>query len=423
MRRLLSILILLVSLMAPVVAQLRLTLQQCYELVNANYPLLQRVDIVEKTKEYTLRNAALSYAPQLSFSAKATYQSETVSFPFEIPLPGVEMPTFSKDQYGLTADLSQTIWDGGAMRAHREIARQKASVDQDQIARDMYPLRERVNQLYFGILLQQKMLVQNELHTIDIQNNMDKITSMLDNGSASLSDLQTIRAELLTLQQQRVELIRSQKALMDMLSFMIQKRVTAADELIYPEEPKLVPDNKINRPELRLFESQKRAIESQKQLLLSGWMPRFSLFFQGGYGRPSLNLFNDDFAPYFITGLRFSWSLSNLYTWSNSKKINKLDQTAVDVQRQLFVYNTELDLTKQQQEILKYDELLRSDQELIGLRRDIKQAAESKLTHGMISINDLIKEINAESRARIQYSIHQINRLSALYTYQYITNN
>ena len=59
------------------------------------------------------------------------------------------------------------------------------------------------------------------------------------------------------------------------------------------------------------------------------------------------------------------------------------------------------------------------DEEIIKLRSQVRKAAESKLRHGIIDVNDLLREINAENAARVQQSMHEIEMLKEIYNQKY----
>lgn len=68
-----------------------------YKKAQANYPQVKQYGLIEQSKEFNLSNANKGYLPQVSLSAKATYQSAVTKLP--ITLPNVTIEGLNKDQY------------------------------------------------------------------------------------------------------------------------------------------------------------------------------------------------------------------------------------------------------------------------------------------------------------------------------------
>jgi hypothetical protein len=66
---------------------------------------------------------------------------------------------------------------------------------------------------------------------------------------------------------------------------------------------------------------------------------------------------------------------------------------------------------------------MEEDEEIISIRSSIRKAAESKLAHGIIDVNDLVREINAENATRVKRSVHEIEMLKEIYNQKYTKNN
>src|SRR5208282_1855102 len=117
-------------------AQKSLTIEQCYTLARQNYPLLRQHDLIQKTKDFTLENAWRGYIPQINASGQATYQSETVNFADVFgSLPPqfaglIKFPNYSKDQYRLTGEVYQTVFDGEQSKFKKENAVVQANIQQ-----------------------------------------------------------------------------------------------------------------------------------------------------------------------------------------------------------------------------------------------------------------------------------------------------
>lgn len=402
------------------------TLPQCYAWAQANYPQIRQYRLIEQTEQYNLSNAGKGWLPQLAVNAKATYQSDVTQLPFDTEklsalVPGMAIPSMSKDQYQVVAEVNQTLWDGGTIRSVREMTRAEATANRLQLESDLYALNDRVNQLYFGCLLQDERLRQNKLLQHELQVNIDRISAMIENGTANLSDRESMEVELLNARQTEIEVEASRAAYGKMLSAMTGKSLSVGMQLEVPALPGSALPTEINRPELRAFQAKSSLVETQERQITAGLMPRFSAFVQGGYGRPGLNMLEDSFNPFYLAGIRLSWNMGKLYTLKNDRRKVEVSRNSIDVQRETFLFNTHLQLLQQNTEIQKVTDLMRADDEIIQLRTSIKKAAEVKLANGVISVTDLIREINAEDLARQTASTHRIQQLMAIYHYMYTT--
>lgn len=405
-----------------------ITLTQCYEWARANYPQIRQYGLIGQTEQYNLSNAGKGWLPQLTVNAKATYQSEVTKLPFDTEklatvLPGLNIPTLSKDQYQVVAEVSQNIWDGGTIRTTRQLTRAQAEADRQQLESDLYTLNDRVNQLYFGCLLQEELIRQNGLLQKELQINIDRITAMIDNGVANQSDRESMEVELLNARQKEIELKASRVAYGRMLSALIGKPYDKDRVLSVPAVPGNPLSAEIDRPELRALDARSHLLEVQDKQITSGLMPRVGAFVQGGYGRPGLNMLEDSFNPFYIAGVRLSWNMGKLHTLKNDRRKVTTNRQQIEVQREIFLFNTSLQLMQQNTEIQKMSDLMKADDEIIRLRTSIKNAAEVKLANGVISVTDLIREINAEDLARQTAAAHRIQHLNAIYNYMYTTNN
>ena len=397
--------------------QKELTIEECYGLAKNNYPLLKQMSLVEKTKGYSLDNASKGYLPQVSFNGQATYQSDVT----EIPIPNVNVSPLSKDQYKLYAEVSQPLTDIYTIRQQKELIKATAVSDAQALETDLYKLRERINQIYFGILL---IDAQIELTTIlkkDIQSGLDKANAAIANGVALKSSADVLRAEMLKAEQRDIELRAGRKGYTDMLGLFINKAIDANTKLQTPVTQQI--STTINRPELKYYEAMKKTVGIQNKLITARNIPRVNLFLQGGYGKPALNFLKNDFTFYYIGGIRLNWNLSGLYTMRKDKQQLLVNQHQIDIQKEVFLFNTNLSLAQQNNDIVKYKELIDTDNEIILLRAKIKATANSQLENGTITANDFLSYVNAENQAKQNRVLHQFQSLMAQYTYQSTSGN
>ena len=408
---------------APCFAQL--SIEACYEKARANYPLIKQYGLIEKTKEYNLSNAAKGYLPQVTFSAQATYQSDVTEIPIDldaIGLTGVEIPSVSQDQYKMELALSQTLWDGGAIRSERKTLRTQAEVDQRDMDVSMYAINERVNQLYFGVLLADAQLEQNKVLQAELRRSCEQVSSYIKNGIAQQSDLDAIRVDLLKAKQTEAQFEHTKRAYREMLSRLIGEEIGEETRLVKPEAVRpLTKEN--NRPELELYQAQIRNLRAQDSRITAGMMPKLGLFVTGGYGKPGLDMFEDNFKAYYLAGVRLSWNLGSLYTRKNDRRKIQTGIRSIETQRETFLFNTSLDVAQRNATIDKYIDQLKYDDEIIALRGSVKRASEAKMANGTLSGTDLTRDIHAEQSAIQDKILHEMELLQAIYNLKYVTNN
>ncbi|MDD2589376.1 MAG: TolC family protein [Fermentimonas sp.] len=397
-----------------------ITIDEVQEKAEANYPAIARYDIIEKTKEFNIANANKAYLPQGTLSAQGTWQSDVTSI--DLNMPNVEIPTIDQDQYRIVAELNQTIWDGGRISAQKKSTEANAELEKSQLDSEIYTLRERVNNLYFGILLMKEQINQLGILENELQLNHDNVEVYVQNGLANETDLNTVKVEQLKAGQRRINLETNLEAYIQMLSVLTGEELNSDNVFIKPETESSLILPVINRPELKVFEAQENAIESQKSLLNTRMMPTIGAFAQGGYGKPGLNMFDNEFKPYFSGGVRVSWNFGNLYTLKNDRKKIDLQKSAVNSQRETFLHNLNIVIPQQQIEIEKFKKTMQDDDEIIRLQTQIRQTAEVKVENGTMTVSDLMKEINAEESAKQAKLLHEIQFLMSVYSLKYTTN-
>lgn len=406
------------------------TLEECQRAAEQNYPLIRQYDLIEKTTNLTVANIQKGWLPQVSASAQATYQSDVVAFPDEFKQlyqqMGLDMKGLTKDQYRVAIDVNQTIYDGGAISSQKAIAREQGKVQAAQNEVNLYNVRRRVNEMYFSLLLLDEQIKLNgDLQEL-LLGNEKKLESMVKNGTAAESDWQSVKAERLNVVQQKTSLESQKRMLTVMLSTFcgievknVQKPVAMA------EDSRLTAGN--HRPELRVLDAQIGLLQAQEKALNAAIMPKLGVFAQGYYGYPGLNMFEDmmshDWSLNGIIGARLTWNIGALYTRKNDKVKLRLQRELTESNREVFLFNNSLEQIQQNEDIIRYQRLMANDEEIIALRSAVRKASESKLSHGIIDANDLVREINQENAARVSQSMHEIEMLKQIYDNKFTTNN
>ena len=402
------------------------TLEECQRAAEQNYPLIRQYDLIEKTTDLTVSNIGKGWLPQVSATAQATYQSDVASFPDQLlgvyQQMGITMKGLKKDQYRVGIDVQQTVFDGGMISRQQQVAREQGRVQAAQTEVSLYQVRKRVNEMYFGLLLiEDQIQLNSDLQQL-LAGNEKKLTSMVKNGIAAESDLKNVKAERLNVMQQATSLDSQKRMLQTMLGTF------CGIEVINVQKPAMVETSGANnRPELRLFDSQLSLANAQERALNAALMPRLSLFAQGFYGYPGYNMFEDmmkhDWSWNGMVGARLTWNIGALYTRKNDKSKIQLQRDLTENNRDVFLFNNRLEQIQQNEDIARYRKLMADDDEIITLRSSVRKAAESKLSHGIIDVNDLLREINQENAAMMQRSIHEIEMLKQLYDSKYTLND
>ena len=391
-----------------------ITLDSCYLLAKQNYPLVKQYELIAKTREYTLENISKGFLPQININGQTTYQSDVTQLPKSIP--GV--PVLTRDQYKIYAEINQPIYDGGVIKAQKEIQEANTIADQQKLEIELYQLKDRVNQLYFGVLMIDAQLKQNDLMKKDIQSGLEKINALVANGVALKSNADILKAELLKAGQQTVELSSSRKAMTDMLGLFIDRHLN--ENTVFKKPADIILSNGIKRPELLMFDYQNKIFDAQNNLLSGRNRPKISFFVQGGFGKPAFNILSNDFDPFYIGGLRLNFPVSGFYSLKNGRKLLDINKRNVEVQRQTFVFNTQIAVKQQNAEILKFRQFLKTDDEIISLRESVKKVSLAQLQNGVINSNDYIRDVNAEDLAQQNKILHKIHMLMAEYKQQNI---
>lgn len=404
------------------------TLQQCQDAAQANYPLIKQRELIERTTHYTLSNIRKGWLPQVSVTAQATLQSDVVAWPQQMRAMmdqmGLELKGLKKDQYRIGVDINQNVWDGGSIAAQTAVAQEQGQVSLAQNEVNLHAVRRRVNEMYFALLLVDQQLALNDSHRQLLDASEKKLAALLSKEVVAQCDYDIVRAEQLAVTQQRTQLEAQRQAVALMLGQLCGITV---DEVEMPLVPAAAGTTGNHRPELRLADAQLRLADAQERSLNAALMPRVSLFAQGYYGYPGYNMFEDMVSRKFtlngMIGARLTWNMGALYTRRADKAKLQLQRDMARNSRDLFLLNNSLEVTEQQQNIARYNALAQTDQQIIDLRERVRKAAESKLAHGIIDVNDLVKEINRENEARVNQWVHQIEMLKQLYDLKITVNN
>lgn len=402
------------------------TLEECQRAAEANYPLIEKMDLIRQTTALTVQNIQKGWLPQVSLTAQATLQSDVTAFPRQMQYVyrqmGIDMKGLKKDQYRIGIDVQQTVYDGGATRNKKEVARQQGLVEEAQNDVGIYNIRRRVNEMYFALLMTDEQIQLNRDLKQLLDSSEKKLETMYRNGTAAECDYLSMKAERLNAAQQQNSLQAQRQTIARMLA------IFCGIDITNPVKPKPVSNTEgNNRPELRLIDSQIKLADAQEKAIDSALMPRLNVFAQGFYGYPGLNMFEDMMRRQWtlngMVGARLTWNIGALYTRKNDKARLQLMRQTAENSRDVFLFNSNIEQIQQEDNIMRYRRMIEEDNQIIQLRSKVRKAAESKLKHGIIDMGDLLREINEENAARLQQSMHEIEMLKEMYNRKLTTNN
>ena len=406
------------------------TLQECQQAAERNYPLIRQYGLIEQTTALTVENIGKAWLPQVTATAQATYQSDVTAWPDQMQTVyqqlGLNMKGLRKDQYRVGIDVSQTVYDGGAIRSQKEIAREQGKVQAAQNDVMLYSVRKRVNEMYFALLMLDKQIELNKDLQELLGGNERKLQSMVKGGTAAESDWMNVKVERLNAAQKGESLESQKRMLRNVLSAFCGIEVRNVTK---PAASNVATarSNAGERPEMQLFNAQLNLADAQEKALDAALKPRLGVFAQGYYGYPGYNMFEDMMSHKWslngMVGARLTWNIGALYTRKNDKAKIQMQRDITETNRETFIFNNNLEQIQQSEEIKRYRKLMEQDEEIITLRQSVRKAAESKLSHGIIDVNDLVREINQENAARLQLSMHETEMLKQIYDYKYTTND
>ncbi|HEU5290047.1 MAG TPA: TolC family protein [Cyclobacteriaceae bacterium] len=395
----------------------QLNLDSCYAMAKRNYPLTKQFGLIEKSKEYSISNANKAYLPQISVTAIGAYLDGIPSIPF----PGSEEP--SKTQFIGIAQLNQTIWDGGATKAQKNVIKASAEVEKANVEMNLQSLRERLNQVYFGILVIDEQVKQLDILTQNLQRNLNKIQITKDNGYAFQSDVDEVKAEVLNADQKKIEFRYTRKGYVDMLSHLIGQPLNENVQLSRPGGIETYSTFTNNRAELRYYSNQRNLIEAKSSFNNVGNMPKIGLMGIGMMMQPGISFGPTTFDHITLLGASLSWSTANLYKTSNNKQLDKIQSGVISNQQETFEFNNNLQLKQTTAEIEKHQAVLNKDNEIVALKEGITKSYQLKYDNGLASMNDLLTSMNRESEAKNNQALHSIQLLLSIYNYKTISGN
>ena len=404
----------------PLTASAQLTIDEAQEMARQNYPAIRQYGLVEQSRDFTLSNAVKGWLPQVSANARATYQNKVTELPIDVRQFGADFDGLSKDQYDVNVTVNQTIYDGGQIAAGKKVTQAQADVQTQQMNVTLYAIRDRVNQLFFGVLLTDEQLEQNRLLQDDLAIGLKSVEALIRGGLANETDADAVRVEQIKARQQEGTLKTMRQTYLTMLSTFIGKPLDGSTKLQKPTDE--LSSTEINRPELSFYDAQDRWLDTRLKALDARLMPNVGAFVQGGYGKPGLNMLGTKWDTYFKVGATLSWNIGALYTRKNDQQLIANEREQVETQRQTFLFNTRLQSQQSNGMIENLRQQISDDDAIIRLRENIRSKSERRVSNGTETVNEMLRDINAVGEARQQRAIHEVQLLQEIHHLKYIIN-
>lgn len=419
---------LLLLLFCPIISFADLTIQQCVEKAEKNYPLIRKYNILTALKDIELSDINKSWLPHVEPYAQATVQNVVPSYPDALKnvlqQMGNDVRGLGKSQYKIGVDLSQTIWDGGASKIRRELADAQEEVNKNSIDVELYAVRERVENLYFAILLTEEQILQNGITYNLLIANKDKLSAMLRNGVAMRSDVEMVEAQALTLKQ-NIAIAKSHVAgYRDMLALYVGESLD--DVRLATPGVEMPKSDSIERPELRLFDRRLKLNSLSDKLTDVALMPKIGFFAQAYYGYPGFDYFKSmmsrNLSFNVMAGVKISWNIDSFYTKKNNYRKTALNSENILADKDIFLFNVNLQTSSQKEKIEGLRNIMKDNSRIVDLRSGVRKAAESQLENGVIDATALLAKISDENLAKLNAKFHEIQLIQEIYKLRYLLN-
>jgi outer membrane protein TolC len=392
-----------------------LTLKQCLDLADKNNPIRDQADYLAASGVLKVKNLNKNYLPDMAINGDAHYQSDVTQVPTVIAQFAPE--PLANDWYKVSLDVSQAIYDGSVTKRSKDVEVLDDQINRQNVGIDMYRMKERVTNAYFNIiaLRENKALLELQRETLAAQ--LKDVESGVKNGILLASNAEILRAELLKVDQRIEETIIAIESWYKVLSLLVGQEIPAGSvlDMTSPDIPLIA--NGQDRLEYGLFSLQQQKTESMKKLTSSRLMPRLYAYGQAGYGRPGLNMLEDEFQDFYIIGAKLSWNFWNWNRTRNEKAILDLNRNIIVSNQDAFTQNISVELAKKQAEIQRYSKLIEKDQQIADIRKGIMVTYSSQLDNGIITSTEYITELRAETEALLNLRIHQVQLVRAKYDY------
>ena len=413
MRRL--FLYLMIPLSGILTIQAQIQLDTCQVKAKRNYPLIKQFDLIDQTEEFNISNANKAFLPQLQVNLIGGLVD---GFP-DFSIPGSEGESTSNAQLIGVVQLNQAIWDGGATKAKKELISAQTELDKAGVEVQLYQIRQRVNQLFFGILLIDEQTEQNQIYLNTLERHQHRVKAAVENGIAYRTDLDEIEVEILQLEQQEETLQYNRKVYISLLAAMTGESIPPDAALIIPADHLVTATSITGRPELDQFEQQRALIEAQSSMNKTQLYPKVGLLGFGTFLNPGINFGPDNIDRILVAGLSVSWNIGGLYRNANNKKLDELQLQLVDNREETFLFQTDLQVDQLSIELEKMRAMILKSEERFQIKQRIKEGYVAKYDNGICTLTELLDKTNEENLAAQELSMLRIQYLQKVYDYNY----
>lgn len=385
-----------------------LQLSECQDLAIARYPLQKQKPLLREATQLKIEQLDAQRMPTIDWNARATYQSETVSLPFT--LPGQEdaftVPKFN-GQSSLNANY--LLYDGGLLAANKDLQQLVLEKDLHALEVALFPIKEQVQQLYFGILLRraQDEVLANTL--ADLQQRQANLTAAAKHGVVLAINISKLEVEMVKLAKRRLDVQGQEESLLALLGDMIGQPLSVETPLATPSLSEVTFSEDSRRPELHLFDQQKGLLLAESKRLDIKRKPKVSAFIQAGVGYANpLNFFDTNLSPFAIGGVSFHWNIWDGKQSQKQKDWLSVQSQLIETQAETFQFQQDLLDQQYQKKADAINALMIQDRQLITLQEEILQQVNAQLTQGIITSTEYISELNTQVNAQLELALHEL---------------
>ncbi len=375
----------------------------------------QTVQWEREIERLELEKMEIEHYPSFSLNAQASYQSDVVDFPFEIPsVSPLELPHLRTQ---LNLQIDQVIFDGGINRLQQQVRKIATEVKEEEINIEREAIQDRLVELYFNVLLLQnaQRAIRSSLELL--KNKKESLQAAMEGGIVMRSDLLELEAGLIDLVRDSSKREHRITGLKDMLETLLDRNL---EEVIFvlPQDKQIPNMTRITDPRLRLLDKRKQILDRSAEIAQANIRPRVNAYSQAGLGYPNpLNLFDNDLSPYFTGGLRMSWPVWDWDLHQKEQEIVQLHSDILDESSRHRTLQIQSTLDNYLAEINYLDESLEMDRKSIEKRRRIRQLKSVRLDKGIINSNEYLEAVHRERTAVLRFQRHRIELARAKIKY------
>jgi outer membrane protein TolC len=384
------------------------TLEQVISAANTVADFEQDYASSDKMYSQSTEAVDLNWYPQLQLSGEISYQSDVPSVP--VSIPGASVPAAPKDRYRLNLNVQQLIWDGGRTASERE----NLKIDQRLRDLDLLKARDervrRVRKIYFSIVKARVQIKQLENTLSTLEERVKEIQIAVEAGAALSLKKNQIKAEQISLLQQKKQIERRLEGDLQNLAKLTQLDLSKEDVFKLPEPIRNTTAKAESNTQIKYLTQQQKSILQQKNLISPDLKPKVTAFGTVGYANPGLNMFEDNFSEYAVGGISMSW---NIWDWGKTKHRKAVishQAKLIDQQKRRTSDQIETLIHEIEVAISALDEIIEEDEQIIQLRNEILNQIESQWKAGAQTSAEYVEALNKLQQAHLSKELHHIQQ-------------